>query len=94
MLSNSRGEYPAALRMPPLDLPAYLRHQGIEARVEHGDLNNSDAGGGILKYAKDEGCDLIVMGAYGRSRFQEWILGGATRHVLEHMAVPVFMAHQ
>ena len=94
LLSDSRGEYPAALRMPPLDLPAYLRHQGIEARVQHGDFNDSDAGEGILKYAKDEGSDLIVMGAYGRSRFQEWILGGATRHVLEHMAVPVFMAHQ
>ncbi len=80
--------------MPPLDLPAYLRHQGIEARVQHGDFNDSDAGEGILKYAKDEGSDLIVMGAYGRSRFQEWILGGATRHVLEHMTVPVFMAHQ
>ena len=94
LLSDSRGEYPAALSMPPLDLPAYLRHQGIEARVQHGDFNDSDAGEGILKYAKDEGSDLIVMGAYGRSRFQEWILGGATRHVLEHMAVPVFMAHQ
>jgi nucleotide-binding universal stress UspA family protein len=33
------------------------------------------------------------MGAYGRSRFSEWILGGATRHVLERGNIPVFMRH-
>jgi len=47
-----------------------------------------------LKAAAESGADLIVMGAFGRSRFKEWILGGATRHVLENMTVPVFMAHQ
>ena len=36
---------------------------------------------------------LIVMGAFGRPRLGEWVLGGATRNVLEHMTVPVFMAH-
>jgi nucleotide-binding universal stress UspA family protein len=38
------------------------------------------------------GDDLIVMGAFGRS--PNGSLGGATRHVLENMTVPVFMAHQ
>jgi nucleotide-binding universal stress UspA family protein len=57
-------------------------------------VDDDDAGEAILKLAKDNKSDLIVMGAFGRSRFREWILGGATRHVLENMTVPVFMAHQ
>lgn len=94
LLGASRGMFPASLRMTPLDLLAYLRHQGIEAETKDFELPDADAGEAILKIAKELSSDLIVMGAFGRSRFQEWILGGATRQVLEHMAVPVFMAHQ
>lgn len=36
---------------------------------------------------------LLVMGAYGRWRWREWVFGGATRHVLQHTPVPVLMAH-
>ena len=36
--------------------------------------------------------DLLVMGAYGHSRFREAILGGATRNMLEKATIPVFMA--
>ena len=43
--------------------------------------------------AADESADLIVMGAYGHSRLREMVLGGVTRHMLQHMTVPVFMSH-
>jgi len=33
------------------------------------------------------------MGAYGRTRFSEWIFGGATRHVLGNACIPVLMRH-
>ncbi len=36
---------------------------------------------------------MLVMGAYGISRFREAVMGGATRSMLEQMAVPVLMAH-
>jgi nucleotide-binding universal stress UspA family protein len=36
---------------------------------------------------------LLVMGAYGRWRWREWVFGGATHHVLHHTPVPVLMAH-
>lgn len=36
---------------------------------------------------------MLVMGAYGHSRFREAVMGGATRSMLEQMAVPVLMAH-
>lgn len=37
--------------------------------------------------------DLIVMGAYGHSRWAERVLGGATRGLLQSMKVPVLMSH-
>ncbi|MCT4611250.1 MAG: universal stress protein [Pelagimonas sp.] len=47
----------------------------------------------IMRHVGDLDADLVVMGAYGHSRFREAILGGATRHMLESAQVAVFMAH-
>ena len=47
----------------------------------------------LNRHALDTSSDMIVMGAYGHSRFREAILGGATRNMLEQAKVPVFMAH-
>ncbi|HMB12895.1 MAG TPA: universal stress protein, partial [Roseovarius sp.] len=41
----------------------------------------------------DMDADMVVMGAYGHSRFREAIFGGATRYMLEKSNLPVFMAH-
>lgn len=38
-------------------------------------------------------CDLVVMGAYGRSRIRETVFGGVTRTFLESCDIPVLMAH-
>ena len=47
----------------------------------------------IRRYAADHGNDLIVMGAYGHSRFREALFGGATREMLNAPELPVMMAH-
>ncbi|MQQ09174.1 universal stress protein [Epibacterium sp. SM1979] len=47
----------------------------------------------LLRHAEDTDADLLVMGAYGHSRFREAILGGATRNILEAANRPVLMAH-
>lgn len=59
------------------------------AEIEE-DLSVADA---LLSRASDFGSDTIVIGAYGHSRLREWAFGGATRGLLEHMTVPVFMVH-
>lgn len=46
----------------------------------------------LARHLRDRDADLLVMGAYGHSRFREAILGGATRDMLENTPVPVFMA--
>lgn len=94
VMGQSRAEFPAAMRLASLDALAYLHHHGIAAEIGGSDTSDDGAGSEILKAASAAKADLIVMGAFGRSRFREWVLGGATRHVLRHMDVPVFMAHQ
>ena len=46
----------------------------------------------LNRRATETGADLIVMGAYGKSRFREAIMGGATRNMLAGATVPVLMA--
>jgi len=47
----------------------------------------------LQRHIQDIAADMMVMGAYGHSRFREAILGGATRDMLERTAVPIVMAH-
>lgn len=46
----------------------------------------------LNRRATEIGADMLVMGAYGHSRFRQAILGGATRNMLEKAGVPVLMA--
>jgi nucleotide-binding universal stress UspA family protein len=39
------------------------------------------------------GADMIVMGFYGRSRLQEFMLGGVSRDMLAHLTMPVLLSH-
>jgi len=77
---------------PPFDLDAYLQRHGIHARSQ-ALATDLDAGPALLEQAARFHADLLVMGAYGRSRFSEWILGGATRHVLWNARLPVLFRH-
>jgi nucleotide-binding universal stress UspA family protein len=47
----------------------------------------------ICRHATNRGADLIVMGCYGHARLREMVFGGATRHLLRHMPVPVLFSH-
>ncbi|MBT3765021.1 MAG: universal stress protein, partial [Rhodospirillales bacterium] len=74
-------------------LREYLSNHGIEAAEVLGVTGVKDPGEAMLDHVKHADLDMIVMGAYGHSRFREMILGGATRYVLEHTTVPIFMSH-
>ena len=78
---------------PPFSVEDHLRQHGLafETRVLEGE--DDDRGAAILEAAAEAGADLLVMGAYGRTRFSEWVFGGVTRHVLAHATLPLFMRH-
>jgi nucleotide-binding universal stress UspA family protein len=47
----------------------------------------------ILNSAEAWNADLLVMGAYGHSRLEEFVFGGFTRDVLRNASLPVFLFH-
>lgn len=47
----------------------------------------------LMRHADDTEAGLIVMGAYGHSRFQETVFGGTTRRMLSEAKIPLLMAH-
>jgi nucleotide-binding universal stress UspA family protein len=79
--------------IPGADIAHYLARHGVKASASRDVAPDLDIGARILSRAADSAADLIVMGAYGRSRLRELVLGGATRALLDAMTVPVLMAH-
>lgn len=78
---------------PPLEGSKYLSRHGIEAelvQIPRGDARVSDT---LFSAAQMRGCSLLVMGAYGHSRFAEMLFGGVTRHSLTDPQMPMFLAH-
>jgi nucleotide-binding universal stress UspA family protein len=74
------------------DIAAHLARHGIEATVTIVPPKDN-VGAALLDEAHRISADLIVCGAYGHSRFREWILGGATQDLIHTSDVPLFMAH-
>lgn len=79
--------------VPGADICLHLSRHGVNAVCEHVKSEDLNVGQMLLSRAADEASDLIVMGAYGRSRMRQLVLGGATSHLLKHMTVPVLMSH-
>lgn len=83
---GAHGEQPGA------DIAVYLARHGVKVTSLQ-ENSEIDSGNALLSLAADRSSDLLVMGAYGHSRFREVLLGGATRTVLESMTLPVLFAH-
>lgn len=75
------------------DIAQHLARHDVKADVASTTAGDIDVGDAILSRAADLGADMLVMGAYGHSRMREYAFGGVTRHILQHMTVPVLMSH-
>ena len=78
---------------PGADIALHLARHGIKVEAQHLEVRDMSVADAILSRAADQSIDLLVMGAYGHSRFREWVLGGATRQIFAQMTVPVLMSH-
>lgn len=74
-------------------LAAMLTRQGVRAEISILARTLPRVSDVLCRHVQDRGADMVVMGAYGHSRFLEEILGGATRNMLAESTVPVIMAH-
>ncbi len=84
---------PDAGSLGATDFQEQLARYGITAQLAHDVASEADVGEKLLGSVRQHGADLLVMGAYGHSRFREIVLGGASRHILRYMSVPVLMSH-
>ncbi len=78
---------------PGGQLSQMLARHGVHAEVSVLAKTMPRVSDVLNRHIRDTDANLVVMGAYGHSRFREAILGGATRHMLEMAEVPVLMAH-
>ena len=74
-------------------LSQMLARHGVKPEVSVVSGTMPRAADVIARHCADQNADLLVMGAYGHSRFREALLGGATRDMLENAEIPVLMSH-
>ncbi len=74
-------------------LSQFLARHGVRVEIDVLSKTLPRVSDVLMRHAGDTESDLVVMGAYGHSRFREAILGGATRNMLETATIPVLMAH-
>lgn len=74
-------------------LAARLVERGIRATAEPLELEDQPIGATLQDFALRKGAGMLVMGAYGHSRLRDFVLGGATRTILEDLRLPVLMSH-
>ncbi|TQF83454.1 universal stress protein [Elioraea sp. Yellowstone] len=70
----------------------YLAWHGVKAQTRQFKPVSNSVGAGLLAAAKEAEADLLIMGAYSHSRLRQLILGGVTRHVLEHADLTLLMS--
>ncbi len=78
--------------LPSLDLADWCSRHAIAAELQHFEPLKS-AATELLQCAADRRADLIVLGAWGHSRWAEMVLGGVTRSLLREAQLPMLMAH-
>ncbi|MFM2409186.1 MAG: hypothetical protein RL481_14 [Pseudomonadota bacterium] len=81
------GEYPLT------DAADYLARHGITSTIEPVPGGGKSVEEHLVIAATGFGADLLIMGAYGHSRWREALFGGVTHYVLAETHVPVLLAH-
>jgi len=66
-----------------------LREKGI--RVETVVLEAASVGDAILKYARDNGTDFILMATHGRGGIRHVVMGSVAEHVMKASALPILI---
>lgn len=87
------NEKPAARSGLGHDAVRHLKAHGVNAVIDEVDASGRRIGQVLEDQVAKCKSDLLVMGAYGRSRVREFILGGATEHMLRDPKVALLLSH-
>ena len=78
---------------PGEQLATLLARHGVEVDIAVRPTIGVSVANALAQRITEMGADLLVMGAYGHSRFREYVLGGVTRDIMEAVPVPILSAH-
>jgi len=70
-----------------------LARHGIKVVLDEVDGHEKEIGEVLAAYTRSHHIDMLVMGAYGHSRWREFILGGATKSLLSRPPLPILFSH-
>jgi nucleotide-binding universal stress UspA family protein len=76
----------------PAALQAFLAGRGVKAEVQI-IAGTGDPAGALVRAANEASAAILVAGAFGHPRLQEFIFGGATRTFLNADAPSLFLSH-
>ena len=75
------------------ELAKNLSRHGIDVVLDKVDAKGRSIGEVLESYTSSQNADLLVMGAYGHSKWREFVLGGATRSLLSKPPLPILLSH-
>jgi nucleotide-binding universal stress UspA family protein len=90
---NPQSECARAQDLPAAEICTALTRHGIKCQATEQVAPRGSVGATLTARAAEMDADLLVMGCYGHARLREFVFGGASRHVLSHMPIPVLMSH-
>ena len=70
-----------------------LRRHNVDTTIAHRQNSSVAIGDALPNEASESGTDMIVSGAFGHSRFYDFVIGVTISHLLEHMTLPVLFSH-
>ena len=74
-------------------ITSHLRASGFKAQSKMAESAGSTVGQVIVSEAKDFDADLIIKGAFTRSRLRQLVFGGPTSEIFNHATCPVILCH-
>jgi nucleotide-binding universal stress UspA family protein len=81
-----------ARNVDPARLQAYCAQRGVKSEIEIL-TGGHDVGRTLLEAAAAASADILVAGAFGHTRLQEFIFGGTTRTLLNSDGPSLFLSH-
>lgn len=75
---------------------AVARHLGVHqvaAATHEIDADGRSIGDALSDFVRDQGVDLLVMGAFGHARLRDFVLGGATQASLDRPPTAMLLSH-
>lgn len=83
---------PARLNEVGRELERHLGRHGVTAAFRHLDSGGRAIADALTHHASTLGGDMLVMGAFAHSRLRDFVLGGATRGILERLPMPALLS--